>query len=160
MASSPCRRGGGARARAHLNVRRKVAVHRREDVSALGERGGAWTPTVGAVLASRHSPDPAVRMQAAADQERLRDVLPHAIACGVRVLAGSDAVVTIAAEIALLVDCGLTIEQALAAAGSAARGFLGVEPEGDLVSYDADPRSDPEVLASPAAVVIRGVRVV
>lgn len=77
----------------------------------------------------------------------------------VRVLAGSDAVATIAAEIALLVDCGLTIEQALAA-GSAARGFLGVEPEGDLVSFDADPRSDPEVLASPAAVVIRGVRVV
>jgi hypothetical protein len=27
------------------------------------------------------------------------------------------------------------------------------------VTYDADPREDPGVLASPAAVVVRGVRV-
>ena len=34
-----------------------------------------------------------------------------------------------------------------------------MSPEGDLITYYADPRSDPEILASPAAVVIRGVRV-
>jgi imidazolonepropionase-like amidohydrolase len=78
---------------------------------------------------------------------------------GVRVLAGTDAVATIATEIALLAECGLTVEQSLAAAGSTARDYLGISPEGDLVTYDADPRSHPEVLTSPAAVVIRGRRI-
>ena len=59
----------------------------------------------------------------------------------------------------LLADHGLSVGQAIAAAGSLARDFLGVHPEGDIVTYDADPREDPGVLASPAAVVVRGVRV-
>jgi hypothetical protein len=46
-----------------------------------------------------------------------------------------------------------------AAAGSLARDFLGVHPQGDIVTYGADPRDDPSVLAAPAAVVVRGVRV-
>jgi len=75
------------------------------------------------------------------------------------VLAGTDAVTTIAKEIALLADCGLTVEQSLAAAGSTARDYLGISPEGDIVTYDADPRSNPEILTSPASVVIRGVRI-
>ena len=76
---------------------------------------------------------------------------------GVRVLAGTDVAGTIADEIALLADHGLTAEQAIAAAGSLARDFLGIHPAGDIVTYD--PREDPHVLASPAAVVVRGVRV-
>ncbi len=100
-----------------------------------------------------------MRKRIAEIRERLREVLPHALAHGVRVLAGTDVVATIAEEIALLADFGLTVEQALAAAGSTARDYLGVSPEGDLVTYDADPRSHPEILTSPAAVVIRGVRV-
>ena len=43
---------------------------------------------------------------------------------GVRVLAGTDVAGTIADEIALLADHGLTAEQAIAAAGSLARDFL------------------------------------
>jgi imidazolonepropionase-like amidohydrolase len=132
----------------------------RDDVEALGARGGAWTPTLGAVLSQRNSPDPAIRSRVAELRERFRNVLPYAVARGVRVLAGTDTMVTIAEEIALLADCGLTPEQALAAAGSTARQFLGIAPEGDLVTYDADPRSDPDILARPAAVVIRGQRVV
>jgi imidazolonepropionase-like amidohydrolase len=54
---------------------------------------------------------------------------------------------------------GLTAGQAIAAAGSAARDFLGIHPEGDIVTYDDDPLEDPSVLARPAAVVVRGVRV-
>lgn len=132
----------------------------REDVEVLGARRGAWTPTLGAVLAQRDAPDPATRARVAGVRERLREVLPHAVAHGVRVLAGTDVVGTVAGEISLLVDCGLSVEQALAAATSVARDYLGIQPDGDVVTYDADPRSDPDVLASPAAVVIRGVRVV
>lgn len=131
----------------------------RTDVQALGARGGAWTPTLGAIMAQRDASDPALRKRVAEIRERLREVLPHALAHGVRVLAGSDVVGTIAEEIALLADCGLTVEQALAAAGSTARDYLGISADGDLVTYDADPRSNPEILTSPAAVVIRGVRV-
>jgi imidazolonepropionase-like amidohydrolase len=77
----------------------------------------------------------------------------------VRVLAGTDVVGTIAEEIALLADHGLTAAQSITAAGPAARDFLGIHPEGDIVTYDDDPLQDPAVLARPAAVVVRGVRV-
>ena len=129
------------------------------EIEALGARGGAWTPTLCAVLGNRDSPDPDVRKRADELRERLRDHLPYAVAHGVRVLAGTDVVGTIADEIALLADHGLTAAQAITAAGSLARDFLGIHPEGDIVTYDADPLQDPGVLAHPAAVVVRGVRV-
>jgi imidazolonepropionase-like amidohydrolase len=131
----------------------------RSELEALGARGGAWTPTLCAVLGRRDSPDPEVRARVGALRERLRDHLPYAVAHGVRILAGTDVVGTIAEEIALLTDHGLSAEQAIAAAGSLARDFLGVHPDGDIVTYDNDPRDDPGVLARPAAVVVRGVRV-
>ncbi|HEY1699739.1 MAG TPA: amidohydrolase family protein [Trebonia sp.] len=131
----------------------------REEIAALGARGGAWTPTLCAMLQSRDSPDPERRKRTEELRERLRDGLPYAVAQGVHVLAGTDIVGTIAEEIALLADHGLTVAQAIAAAGSSAREFLGIHPAGDIVTYDRDPREDPAVLARPAAVVIRGVRV-
>jgi len=111
------------------------------------------------MLKNRDSPDPAVRAQVSELRERLRDCLPYAVAHGVRVLAGTDVVGTIAGEIALLAGHGLTAGQAIAAAGSLARDFLGIHPAGDIVTYHEDPREDPGVLASPAAVVVRGIRV-
>jgi imidazolonepropionase-like amidohydrolase len=129
------------------------------ELEALGARGGAWTPTLCAMLKNRDSPDPATRARVSELRERLRDCLPHAVAHGVRVLAGTDVVGTIADEIALLADHGLTAGQAIAAAGSLARDFLGIHPAGDIVTYHEDPREDPGVLASPAAVVVRGIRV-
>lgn len=129
------------------------------ELEELGARGGAWTPTLCAVLYNRDSTDPAVRARVGELRERLRDCLPYAVARGVRVLAGTDVVGTIADEIALLADHGLTAGQAIAAAGSLARDFLGIHPAGDIVTYHDDPREDPGVLASPAAVVVRGVRV-
>lgn len=129
------------------------------ELDALGARGGAWTPTLCAVLHNRDSTDPAVRARVGALRERLRDCLPYAAARGVRVLAGTDVVGTIADEIALLAGHGLSAEQAIAAAGPAARDFLGIHPQGDIVTYREDPREDPGVLARPAAVVIRGTRV-
>jgi imidazolonepropionase-like amidohydrolase len=129
------------------------------ELDALGSRGGAWTPTLCAMLGGRDSGDPAVRARAAGLSERLRGSLPYAVARGVRVLAGTDVAGTIAQEVALLAGHGLSVEQAMAAAGSAAREFLGIRPVGDIVTYHADPREDPRVLASPAAVVVRGQRV-
>ena len=129
------------------------------ELAVLGSRGGAWTPTLCAALRNRDSPDPAVRARAGELRERLRDCLPYAVAHGVRVLAGTDIVGTIAQEVALLAAHGLTPAQAIAAAGSGARDFLGIRPAGDIVTYHDDPREDPAVLASPAAVVVRGVRV-
>jgi imidazolonepropionase-like amidohydrolase len=111
------------------------------------------------VLRDRDSPDPAARARAGELRERLRDCLPYAVAHGVRVLAGTDIVGTIAQEMALLAGHGLTVTQAIAAAGSRARDFLGIHPAGDIVTYDSDPREDPGVLARPAAVVVRGARV-
>ena len=107
------------------------------------------------MLRNRESPDPEVRKRADELRERLRDHLPHAVARGVRVLAGTDVVGTIAEEIALLADHGLTAAQAITAAGSLARDFLRIHPEGDIVTYDVDPLQDPGVLAHPAAVVVR-----
>jgi imidazolonepropionase-like amidohydrolase len=129
------------------------------ELEALGARGGAWTPTLCAMLQNRDSTDPEVRKPVGELRERLRDCLPYAVAQGVRVLAGTDVVGTIADEITLLADHGLTAGQAIAAAGSLARDFLGIHPEGDIVTYDDDPLEDPGVLARPAAVVVRGVRV-
>jgi hypothetical protein len=131
----------------------------RAAVDALGRRGGAWTPTLCAVLGGRNSDDPEIRRRTAEVHERLAELLPYAVTHGVRVLAGTDVVGTIADEIALLVEIGLTPAQAITAAGSHARDFLGVHPDGDIVTYDADPLADPAVLARPAAVVVRGFRV-
>jgi imidazolonepropionase-like amidohydrolase len=128
------------------------------ELEELGARGGAWTPTLCAVLYNRDSPDPEARSLIGELRERLRDCLPYAVTHGVRVLAGTDVVGTIADEIALLAKHGLTTGQAIAAAGSLARDFLGIHPEGDIVTYDDDPLQDPGVLARPAAVVVRGVR--
>jgi imidazolonepropionase-like amidohydrolase len=78
----------------------------------------------------------------------------------VPVLAGTDVVGSLPREVALLAELGLDPVQALAAASDGARRFLGVEAPGcDVVTYDADPREDPAVLATPAAVVIGGVRI-
>ena len=74
----------------------------RAELTALGARGGAWTPTLCAVLGQRDSPDPEVRARVGELRERLRDHLPYAAARGVRILAGTDVVGTIADEIALL----------------------------------------------------------
>jgi imidazolonepropionase-like amidohydrolase len=131
----------------------------RADIDALAANGGAWTPTLCAVLGNRHSDDPETRARVDALRDKLRDLLPYAAASGVRVLAGTDIVGTIAEEIALLVDHGLSPAQAISAAGSLARDFLGVHPDGDIVTYDEDPLQDPSALARPAAVVVRGVRV-
>jgi imidazolonepropionase-like amidohydrolase len=130
------------------------------DVAALAERGAAWTPTLCAALGTgRGQDDP----QRAEIRDRLRYLLPLAAERGVVIMTGTDVAGTVAREVALLAELGLPPAAALAAASTRARQFLGCTAlaEGehaDLVTYDDDPREDPEVLARPVAVVARGVR--
>jgi imidazolonepropionase-like amidohydrolase len=91
-------------------------------------------------------------------------MIPLAARLGVALLAGTDTVGTVVDEVRQLVDYGLEPVDALRAASTAARAFLG-EPglddgaAADLVTFDDDPRDDPGVLARPAAVVLNGRRV-
>ncbi len=131
-----------------------------EALEALGRRGGAWTPTL-ATTTEMLGEERFARLV-----ERLTPLLAGAAAAGVTVLAGTDTrpAGSLAAEVALLRHCGLSPVDALAAASTAARRYLGLPgvedgAPADLVCYPADPRDDPEVLASPSAVLIGGRRV-
>lgn len=129
-------------------------------VRALGARGGAWTPTLAAI--TDPGPDATDRRRRYAEEasERLRQLLPLAVASGVTVLAGTDLCGSVAHEIALLASHGLSPIEAIAAGSTSAESWLaGTASPDSIVTYDADPRSDPTVLATPVAVVVNGRRV-
>jgi imidazolonepropionase-like amidohydrolase len=111
------------------------------------------------VLAAGPDDTPAAQNRRRIRSEHVASLLPLATRYGVRILAGSDVVGTVAREVDLLVQHGLSVTEALAAAATAAHDYLGVSVPEDLVTYDEDPRERPEVLASPAAVVLRGQRI-
>lgn len=129
----------------------------------MAETGAAWTPTLCAVMAGRDGSPENLRWTTAYAL-RLRELLPLAHALGVPMLTGTDGVGTVAHEVAMLAGHGLEPAAALAAATTAAYGFLG-ESFGDvgrptsLVTYDADPREDLAILSAPRAVLIDGIRV-
>lgn len=134
------------------------------DVASLAERGGAWTPPLCAVIGPKPGEDADRRRARIRRRERLAHLLRAARAHGLPILTGSDVVGSIAGEVALLVELGLPPAEALAAASTAAAGFLGVpglEPglPANLVCYESDPRDDAAVLARPSAVVAAGRRV-
>jgi imidazolonepropionase-like amidohydrolase len=131
----------------------------RHDLESLAARGGAWTPTLGASVGAMRRGDEDSRTEAAELSERFAELLPLAAELGVTVMTGSDVVSSVAEEIALLCEHGLDPSQALRAATTSAQTFLRYAPSQDLVTYGSDPRCDPQVLADPSAVVIRGVRV-
>lgn len=126
-----------------------------EDLEELGARGGAWTPTLSASFPGRTTVCDDERDYA----QRMTALLPVALRAGVTVLAGSDITGSVPAEIGWLHRLGLTIEQALDAAGTSAQTYLGASARDSLVTYQTDPRSDPDVLTHPAAVVVHGVRI-
>jgi imidazolonepropionase-like amidohydrolase len=130
-----------------------------DDLVALGARGGAWTPTIGAVVAAADHLPPERLPHVEAMREHYRHHLPVALRAGVTVMAGSDSAVPVARDIALLAEHGLTPLQALEAATVAARAYLGIDGSEDLVTFDDDPRDDLTVLGTPRAVVLGGERV-
>ncbi|WP_020392150.1 amidohydrolase family protein [Kribbella catacumbae] len=130
-----------------------------EDLETLGARGGAWTPTLSAIMHGSPDDSPELIERRRIRSEYMASMLPLARQYGVRVLAGSDVFGTVASEVDQLVKHGLSVTEALEAASTSAQDFLGLTGQGDLVTYDADPRDHPEVLATPAAVVLRGRRI-
>jgi imidazolonepropionase-like amidohydrolase len=136
-----------------------------DDLANLAARGGAWTPTLCAFTAAAPTAeDPERQEHYLRARQRLGQLLPTATNLGVTIMTGSDIVGTVAREVALLAEFGLTPTAALAAASTAARRYLGLAglAEGqpaDLVTYHNDPRDDPNVLTRPVAVVARGVRI-
>jgi imidazolonepropionase-like amidohydrolase len=132
---------------------------------AMAGRGVAWTPTLSAFnqpLPPDARADLVERREATL--ANYRAMLPLAGRLGVPILAGTDTVRTLAEEIGQLIAYGLAPVAALRAATTAARAFLaqpGLEEDApaDVVTFDSDPRDDPEVLRHPAAVVLRGRRV-
>jgi imidazolonepropionase-like amidohydrolase len=126
-----------------------------DDLEELGARGGAWTPTLSSSFPGRTT----VREDEQDFARHMSALLPVALRAGVTVLAGSDITGSVPAEIGWLHRLGLTIEQALDAAGANAQAYLDAPSRDSIVTYETDPRSDPDALAHPAAVVIRGVRV-
>jgi imidazolonepropionase-like amidohydrolase len=136
-------------------------------IDAMARRGIAWTPTVASFQATHRSAqrrgqtDLEAWLTACFDQ--LKTLIPRARARGVVVLAGTDILPpgSVAREVAALHAFGLSPVDALATASTAARAYLGAPgiQEGapaDLVFYEQDPRTDPEVLSSPCLVMIGG----
>src|SRR4051812_7011075 len=123
----------------------------------LGARGGAWTPTLRTVAGNLEPIPPAAPLL-----EAIRANLSEAVALGVRVMAGCDDAGhgAIASEAAYLVKYGMDPGDAIDAASSVPRDYLGLPEEG-IVTYHEDPRLDVGVLARPAAVLTpAGQRVV
>jgi imidazolonepropionase-like amidohydrolase len=90
-------------------------------------------------------------------------MLPTAERLGVAVLAGTDTIGTVVDEIRSLIEFGLSPRAALRAATTTAREFLGrasLEAGGpaDVITFEDDPREDPDVLRWPVAVVLGGRR--
>jgi hypothetical protein len=126
-------------------------------------QGGAWTPTLCAAIGPRPDEDPQQRERRLRRRDRLGHLLRVAADLGVTIMAGSDVAGSIP-QVALMTELGLEPEAALAAASTAAHQFLkmgGLHTGelADLVTYDHDPREDPQVLTRPAAVVVRDVRI-
>ena len=115
----------------------------------VGSRG-AWTPTLASFTAIQHAADPALQSVLASNAERLPFLLRVAIERGVTILTGSDVVGTVAEKVGLLHAYGLTVDEALRAATTAARQYLGDSSGEDLVTYEQDPRENPDLLRKPA----------
>jgi len=128
-------------------------------VKAMADSGVAWTPTLTATIGSLDTElPPASRTALSEIRDRLAFLLPLAVSLGVPVLAGTDVVGSLPKEVALLTGLGLSPSQALAAASTWPRQYIGAAGRADVVTYHHDPRDDPDQLTSPAAVVVGGTR--
>jgi imidazolonepropionase-like amidohydrolase len=134
-------------------------------IEAMARSGAALTPTLSALQSPL--PDeapPERRARQGRWLERGRASVALAAARGVTILAGTDIAGTVVDEVRALIDFGLSPVEALRAATTVARAFLGLPAledgtDADVVTFEVDPREDPGALANPAAILLRGVRV-
>lgn len=140
-------------------------------IEAMAERGTALVPTLINIATFPEIADSADRFPVYAAHmrdlhARVGATIGSAHEAGIPIYAGTDAGGSIrhgriADEVAALAAVGLGPTKALGAACWDARAWLGhpgLEPgaPADLLVYDRDPRTGPEVLASPDLVVLRG----
>ncbi len=138
-----------------------------DDVAVLGERGGAWVPTVVrieetiAMLGAESSGGKLLTR----GLQNVGGLLTDAIAAGVVVLAGTDFATDlgdVASEGLRLGQFGMSAEEILMTLCDRPRRYLGMsdgfvsgEPA-DAVFFDADPVLSPGVLTHPVAVMRHG----
>jgi imidazolonepropionase-like amidohydrolase len=135
-----------------------------DTVRAMAHGGMAWTPTLTTVLG--HIEPIAAHVPRARELLDLqRRTLPLAAELGVTLLAGTDEEPhgSVGREVAALVRYGVPARDALAAATTGARAYLGLAgledgAPADVVTFERDPRADPGALTEPAAVVVAGER--
>ena len=133
-------------------------------LDTMAAAGMAWTPTLTAFVGALRDAPPERRAVYAGVLDNFRVLLAPAAARGVTILAGTDLAGTLVDEIRHLVAFGLSPTEALRAATTNARAFLGassldVDGPADVVTFEGDPREDPGVLEHPAAVVLAGRRI-
>lgn len=139
----------------------------RDDIVALGERGGAWVPTVVAMeaVADWLGESSSGGRVLAAGLENAASLLGFALDAGVAVLAGTDLAVAhgaVAREAVRLVDYGLSAAQAVHAVSQGAYDYLGIEPvlapgtPADVVLFANDPADEPQLLFEPRLVMRAG----
>lgn len=100
-----------------------------DDVAMLGARGGAWVPTVAAMemLADQLGPASSGGRLLAEGLGNVRRLLPHAVAAGVAVMAGTDLALphgAVADEAERMIAYGMSEADAVAALTTAAREYL------------------------------------
>jgi imidazolonepropionase-like amidohydrolase len=139
-----------------------------DDLVALGRRGGAWVPTVGAMEGVRDD----LGAQSSGGRlfaeglENVRGLLASAPSRGVTVLCGTDLQLDhgqVATDAVRLAAYGLPTEAVVRSVSTAAYEYLGRSDRGfevgrpaDVVFFDADPRLDITVLARPILAVRHG----
>jgi imidazolonepropionase-like amidohydrolase len=131
-----------------------------DDLTALGERDGAWVPTIAAMEGIRDmlGAESSGGKLFADGLDNVRELLAGAPAAGVSVLAGTDIAVPhggIATEALKLADYGLAPDAVVHATTAAAYEYLGSSHSFDdgqpatVLFFDDDPRSDLSVLTRP-----------
>lgn len=138
-----------------------------DDLALLGERGGAWVPTILAMegIADWLGADSTGGQVFADGLANVRRLLRPAVEAGVAVLAGTDVAVPhgeVAREATRLVDYGLSPAAVVRALSGAAWDYLGVEAglevgkPADLVLFASNPTNDVTELQRPAHVMRAG----
>lgn len=129
-------------------------------LDGMAAKGIAWTPTAAISLGWPRQAEATGEAEMVGWlsewAERFRALLPRARALGVPILAGTDLLPpgSVAYEVAALHELGLSPADALAAASTAARAYLGYPALDD--GAPADPRDSPELLLRPSLVMLGG----
>lgn len=131
-----------------------------DDLAQLGERGGAWVPTVRAMelLIAALGEESSGGRLLREGLDNVRMLLPHAAAAGVHVMAGTDLALghgEVAREAKALVAYGMAEGDVLVALTSGPRSYLDEPPfmPGSCADLTVVPAADVASLATPRLVV-------